>query len=1782
MATILAVGEFNMGSTASHNFMASQGLTVGRHTKRLGKARDNIRQGNSRRSKEAKQQKRREKIQQAKQKERRLQEKAEGGPAYGTAEDCSQERHSDYNLESSQSLFTSIGTTVAEGPAGDRDSNLGVGDGTTQLLEDSSISQTMFGLSQGSVMEEPEEEAMEVEKALQHTINTLCERLTATADLVNPALTSNLHSADSMEAAQAVLTEIPQQAILTTDTATTCSSVAVEEAVNSRVRPPSDENGVQAEKNKSDNSGEEDLTHNREENAGTSADYCALLSEHREAVQNQCEENCLVRDDCRISTQRPCENLLSKAPERPKVTGSEAEEKGDREQVRCPGKDGVGEKLSLSKERTLDITEDTLTTHRAVSASHSGRFAADEGETNSQIVSSKSTSLNTSQDVAQYPYSRRITHKFNVPYCTKSSDNFTAPSVTAELSDQSKLVHESNSHNLVSASTESVISENSNPHTSNDSLGLNEGGSKERASKSKTRPSQEENGVRSPTEMGDSQTCATPRKIEEKNSISLGRLCNRTENALTEKGEDTHQKKHKDSGMNRDKKDRVQNERGSDENGLTMDGNDRSVFENTSRLLESQPSRRSGHSEKDHEQEVALLERFRQLYDEVSGLSSSLSTEEMNDLTDTADIVIREISKRQGEEKTSLANRVKRGKMTSSEKAVTKQRLQRLTERCAALQAVFKIHREMKRRGISEKPAVSNPQTAKTRSDNRATETCSSPCKQRSTKQKPETTSSVQPATKPNQQAVQSASPKPKRTKIDEKFTNNIPANEPSPLTESEIEGEKERPSRTVPSKPTDSVIKNQDKSKRDVDTAENSSVMSQSILQPIPKTNLLSSSRTSKPFTTRHSPQKLCQGEISDRRFKLLLESEVEMPDSASFDDVQKPKDSLELAPQEAETTKIPSKSDSGEHSKPHSNSSIQSPLTVSSEGNLQSLSQNSLVTRKQRPPLVSVAAKNRWLPNVPLPRAENTALCFEDDRQSQEIKKCQGPDKTVETQEVDMDVDDHTPPSPVRSGQGSTNECGKENPSALETRVIATSEVSPSILRHSVNVKATPAWSADPQPDSEPGHSASMSPGSTQPPDNGSVSPDSSTKSLSLLQNPASIKPRSLLFHSSPEREDCMEKVPGSSALLNSMKRNGARQHSENNNSSSSSSSSNINSNTNATCAQSNDAEGNKTAEQFSSSRKRSRKWTLSLETASDDSVAIVHVSPRTKCRKTEQEISNDRQKSSSMPSSDYKGKISVTGSAMSGDHAPQKKEIQESLSLQKKRTNVGTLPVQNAVEHSYLLPKKMEDNITSVTLGTAAAPIWTKGFGAGYIITQEEQIVSEITPHVSDGQILPSRQTVQTKQTHENPPATQHQPRSIISNKRVPEVSRISGPHPAQNPALKPSQAVAAVVTGRKPATVHRDVQNSTVTRPAPPLQIGSSPSSSMTTMTGVFPVSSKDILRKMAQDATRKKQEGPGLKPPPQIEPAAPLEDSRRTTVGCQRVGASSLQVSPEESKTSKLGPAAGDEASLDGAGTDLRLTPGVLQKQLPPGTRVIVVKQLRQGCEKTGSVLEDGRIQDVTNLIFSSPLTWFRAITGMTRAKRCTAYSQIMYRGRTLEEISSGTLLQVTHPPTPPNNLSTTLPQPTIMSALPGDVQPFSNPQTITPVSVGADKNPPGSSQTRHENSSDKRQTHPETSSGNQPASRAKESEFLSTPPQTKSASESAPRLSSSGSRPCHDTVACLSSSKLIASLRKLRLIEEQEVISHASSAELVSFWSADFAEMTMTPGIWATVDDWDC
>lgn len=70
VATLLSVGEINMGSSASHNFMTAQGLVVGENTQGLGKQRDNARTANSP-SLEMKQQQRREKVRLAREVERR-------------------------------------------------------------------------------------------------------------------------------------------------------------------------------------------------------------------------------------------------------------------------------------------------------------------------------------------------------------------------------------------------------------------------------------------------------------------------------------------------------------------------------------------------------------------------------------------------------------------------------------------------------------------------------------------------------------------------------------------------------------------------------------------------------------------------------------------------------------------------------------------------------------------------------------------------------------------------------------------------------------------------------------------------------------------------------------------------------------------------------------------------------------------------------------------------------------------------------------------------------------------------------------------------------------------------------------------------------------------------------------------------------------------------------------------------------------------------------------------------------------------------------------------------------------------------------------------------------------------------------------------------------------------------------------------------------------------------------------------------------------------------------
>lgn len=47
VAMLLSVEEFNMGSTASPNFVCVRGIAVGKHTQRLGRQRDHVRQANS-------------------------------------------------------------------------------------------------------------------------------------------------------------------------------------------------------------------------------------------------------------------------------------------------------------------------------------------------------------------------------------------------------------------------------------------------------------------------------------------------------------------------------------------------------------------------------------------------------------------------------------------------------------------------------------------------------------------------------------------------------------------------------------------------------------------------------------------------------------------------------------------------------------------------------------------------------------------------------------------------------------------------------------------------------------------------------------------------------------------------------------------------------------------------------------------------------------------------------------------------------------------------------------------------------------------------------------------------------------------------------------------------------------------------------------------------------------------------------------------------------------------------------------------------------------------------------------------------------------------------------------------------------------------------------------------------------------------------------------------------------------------------------------------------------
>ena len=82
MAVLIAVGEFNEGSSASQTYLLAQGLQVGSNTVRLGVTRDSTCHSNSQTVKDMTHRERQEKVHLAKQNERRRQEQAEGGPAY--------------------------------------------------------------------------------------------------------------------------------------------------------------------------------------------------------------------------------------------------------------------------------------------------------------------------------------------------------------------------------------------------------------------------------------------------------------------------------------------------------------------------------------------------------------------------------------------------------------------------------------------------------------------------------------------------------------------------------------------------------------------------------------------------------------------------------------------------------------------------------------------------------------------------------------------------------------------------------------------------------------------------------------------------------------------------------------------------------------------------------------------------------------------------------------------------------------------------------------------------------------------------------------------------------------------------------------------------------------------------------------------------------------------------------------------------------------------------------------------------------------------------------------------------------------------------------------------------------------------------------------------------------------------------------------------------------------------------------------------------------------------
>ena len=83
-ATLVSVGEFNMGSVGGHCFLSAQGLTIGRNAEKLGKRRDMSRKSQSRRRATNNEAERRQAVTRAQAKERQKNFRAEGGTPYAS------------------------------------------------------------------------------------------------------------------------------------------------------------------------------------------------------------------------------------------------------------------------------------------------------------------------------------------------------------------------------------------------------------------------------------------------------------------------------------------------------------------------------------------------------------------------------------------------------------------------------------------------------------------------------------------------------------------------------------------------------------------------------------------------------------------------------------------------------------------------------------------------------------------------------------------------------------------------------------------------------------------------------------------------------------------------------------------------------------------------------------------------------------------------------------------------------------------------------------------------------------------------------------------------------------------------------------------------------------------------------------------------------------------------------------------------------------------------------------------------------------------------------------------------------------------------------------------------------------------------------------------------------------------------------------------------------------------------------------------------------------------